>query len=112
MKISNNENQFVFLAATFYLIGGALLLSVIIWHQQINQHPLFRKGAVAVAAETKAVTVEQPVSSRAVPEEVLKEITEDPRNLTGYVRPTETVLSPALQFLYTLESPNIFPSQQ
>ena len=122
MKMSNTENQFATIAATFCLIGLALLLSIIIWHQQINQHPLFKKG-VAVMDDPEAevqiasmshvslpTTAVVPAMS-AVPESIIQEIITDPRNLAGYTKPAEE-LSPAIKFLYTLESPSIFPTQR
>jgi len=112
MKLFSSDNQFALAAITFCLVGLALLVSVMLWRHEINQHPLFRKGTAA-AADLQVAAV-QPAStpSLAVPEQVLKEITEDPRNLRGQTVPPTAALSPALQFLYTLESPNIFPSQQ
>lgn len=111
MKLFGSQNQFAAVAATFCLVGLALLVSVILWHQKIDQHPLFRKGTAAVDLQVAAVQP-APTSSLAVPEQVIKEITEDPRNLRGQTITPTAALSPALQFLYTLESPNIFPSQQ
>jgi hypothetical protein len=122
MKPSSTENQFATIAATFCLIGLALLLSVMIWHQQINQHPLFKKGVItsdtpelqvasmpAVAAPT--VTTPTPAAASPVPESVIQEITTDPRNIASYTGPTEE-MSPAIKFLYTLTSPNVFPTQR
>ncbi|OGB85042.1 hypothetical protein A2994_00295 [candidate division Kazan bacterium RIFCSPLOWO2_01_FULL_48_13] len=117
MKTFNTENQFTTVAVTFCLIGLALLLSVMIWHQQINQHPLFKKGAAAAVAadlQVAALPVATPaadLNSTRIPDSVLQEITADPRNLSGY-QPPAAELSPALKFLYTLEQPDIFPTQQ
>ena len=110
MKLFSSDNQFALIAITFCLIGLALLVSVMLWHQEINQHPLFQKGATADLQVAAVQPV--PTSSLAVPEQVLKEITEDPRNLRGQAVPSAAALSPALQFLYTLNSPKIFPTQQ
>jgi len=114
------------MAALFCLVGLALLLSVIVWHNQINQHPLFENSATGSAtADLQIATVTTPsvsavvaatpvidqTKSTAVPDSVLKEITSDPRNLAGEQQPTGE-MSPAVKFLYTLESPSIFPSQR
>jgi hypothetical protein len=117
MKVSNTKNQFAVAAATFCLIGLTLLLSVMIWHRQINQHPWFKRDVAGVVANDLQVAAVSSVptvanTATAVPDSVIKEITEDPRNLRGQTIPPTAALSPALQFLYTLESPNIFPSQQ
>ena len=120
MKPSNTENQFAIIAATFCLIGLALLLSVMIWHQQINRHPLFKKNVTAVAVPELQVASVTPVtlptavvpSASTVPESVIQAITTDPRNLVGTAQPAEE-LPPAMKFLYTLKSsPDIFPTQR
>ncbi|MBN2585309.1 hypothetical protein JXA59_01515 [Patescibacteria group bacterium] len=114
MKISNTENQFGVVAATFCLIGLALLLSVMIWHQQINQHPWFKQEMAKAAAtnlQVAAVSDTADVPTTAVPASVIQEITTDPRNIAGFTKPAEE-LSPALKFLYTLDSPNLFPAQR
>lgn len=123
MKLTNTENQFAVIAATFCLIGLAMLLSIIIWHRQINQHPWFQKGVTIAAPELQVASAPVPVTSPSapvvvpstaslsVPESVIREITSDPRNLANYVGPTEE-MSPAIKFLYTLESPDIFPNQR
>lgn len=113
----NHSNQFALIAATFCLIGLALLLSVIIWHRQINDHPWFEKNGVAAATSTLQVAsaVSAPTtvapSSTQVPDSVLQTIITDPRNLIDYDQPS-VELSPALKFLYTLESPDVFPAQR
>ncbi|MFA5270151.1 MAG: hypothetical protein WC400_00840 [Patescibacteria group bacterium] len=118
LKPSNTESQFVAVAIAFCLIGLALLLSVMIWHQQINEHPWFATDLATTENTSNLQIATVPVvtpptaaaNSSAVPDSIIKEITTDPRNRVGYTKPAEE-LSPAVKFLYTLESPNIFPSQ-
>lgn len=119
--LNNKENQFAIVAATFCLIGLALLLSVMVWHQQIDQHPWLKKGIVdapstnlQIAAIPAAPVVVPPIpatNSNAVPESVIQEIVTDPRNLADHSKPAAE-LSPAVRFLYTLESPEVFPTQR
>jgi hypothetical protein len=119
MKISKTENNFASVAITFCLIGLALLISVMVWRQQINSHPAFQKTVVAassdvtiasIAATAPAVTV---ASSSTVPDKVLQEITQDPRNLIGQPAVNDAPpLSPSIKFLYTLDNPNLFPTQR
>lgn len=117
MKTLNNDNQFATVATVFGLIGLALLLSVMVWHQEINQHPAFRKTAVVetptVQPKMQVAAVSQPVvDTKTVPDSIIQEITQDPRNLLGAPLKTDESLSPALKFLYTLNAPQLFPNQR
>jgi len=110
MSHSKNENnKFIFTATTFGLIGFVLLVGIIFSHQYINDQFNFEsKGVMALETETEDVLAE-PIS---LPEEVLQEIIENEKNITGVSDLSKEQLSPSLRFLHTITRPYVFLTQK
>lgn len=108
MNYPKIKNELALTALTFGAIGFVLLVGVMVFHQPINTQ-------LTIASEKdSSVVLDVESGSNPVPDEIVQEITQDERNILGYTSsdPIFESLTPAMKFLYTISSNNLFLTQE
>lgn len=107
MNYPKRKNELVITVVTFGAIGFVLLAGVMFFHQPIN-------AQLTIAQENNSVVLNVQSKDNPIPNELVQEITQDKRNIVGYAssdQPFEP-LTPAMRFLYTISSDNLFLTQE
>ena len=108
MNYPKRKNELALTVITFGFVGFVLLVGVMIFHQPINMQ-------LTIAQEKdSSVVINVKSKDNPIPDEIIKEVTQDGRNMTGFVSDNSMLepLTPAMKFLHTISSNNLFLTQE
>lgn len=109
MNYPKRKNELTLTVITFGFVGFMLLIGVIFFHQPIN-------AQLTIAQDkNSSVVINVKPRNNPIPDELIREITQDERNILGCTSNSNSMLellTPAMRFLHTISSNNLFLTQE